>query len=95
MLSLGDNDGIALLYLSLGAIKQDHEAVKLLDKAIQQWKPEDYVFDESLSKMYYLLCCAQAMQGKVEEARYSAAKAVKLYPADFPENLIEDIKAYL
>ena len=95
MQSLGDNDGIALLYFSWGAAKQDHEAEELLKKAIERWEPEDYVFDETISKMYYLLCCAQAMQGKVEEARISAAKAVKLYPTDFPESLLDNIKLYL
>lgn len=95
MQSLGDNDGISLLYFSWGAAKQDQEAEELLNKAIGRWNPENYVFDETLSKMYYLLCCVQAMQGKVEEARISAAKAVKLYPADFPESMLENIKLYL
>lgn len=95
MQSLGDNDGIALLYFSWGAAKQDHEAEGLLNKAIERWEPEGFVYDETLSKMYYFLCCAQAMQGKVEEARTSATKAVKLYPADFPESLLENIKLYL
>lgn len=95
MQSLGDNDGISLLYFSWGAAKQDQVAEELLSKAIGRWNPENYVFDETLSKMYYLLCCVQAMQGKVEEARISAAKAVKLYPADFPESMLENIKLYL
>ena len=95
MQSLGDYDGIALLYFSWGAAKQDYEAEELLKTAIERWNPENYVFDETLSKMYYLLCCAQAMQGKVEEARISATKAVKLYPADFPESMFDNIKLYL
>lgn len=95
MQSLGDNDGISLLYFSWGAAKQDQVAEELLNKAIGRWDPENYVFDETLSKMYYLLCCVQAMQGKVEGARISAAKAVKLYPADFPESMLENIKLYL
>lgn len=95
MQSLGDTDGIALLYYYWGAAKGDREQEELLTKAIKNWKPEDYVFDETLSKMYYLLCCAQAMQGKEGEARCSASKAIQLYPTDFPEDLLEDIKEYL
>ena len=95
MQSMGDKDGISLLYFSWGAAKQDYEAEHLLNKAIDNWKPEQYAFDETLSKMYYFLCCSQAMQGKSEEARISAQKAVRLYPVDFPINLLEDIEAYL
>lgn len=95
MRSMDDNDGIALLYFSWGASKQDYEAECLLKKAIESWEPEHYVYDESLSKMYYYLCCAQAMQGKSEDARHSARKAVSLYPTEFPINLVEDIEAYL
>lgn len=95
MQSMGDKDGISLLYFSWGAAKQDYEAEILLKKAIDNWEPEQYVYDETLSKMYYFLCCSQAMQGKSEEARISAQKAVRLYPVDFPINLLEDIEAYL
>ena len=95
MRSMSDNDGIALLYFSWGASKQDYEAECLLKKAIELWEPEHYVYDETLSKMYYYLCCAQAMQGKSEDARHSARKAVSLYPIEFPINLVEDIEAYL
>ena len=95
MQSMGDKDGISLLYFSWGAAKQDYEAEHLLNKAIDNWKPEQYAFDETLSKMYYFLCCSQAMQGKSEEARVSAQKAVRLFPVDFPINLLEDIEAYL
>ena len=95
MQSMGDKDGISLLYFSWGAAKQDYEAELLLNKAINNWEPEQYAFDETLSKMYYFLCCSQAMQGKSEEARISAQKAVRLYPVDFPINLLEDIEAYL
>lgn len=95
MQSMGDKDGISLLYFSWGAAKQDYEAEVLLNKAIDNWEPEQYAFDETLSKMYYFLCCSQAMQGKSEEARISAQKAVRLYPVDFPINLLEDIEAYL
>ena len=95
MQSMGDKDGISLLYFSWGAAKQDYEAELLLNKAIDNWNPEQYAFDETLSKMYYFLCCSQAMQGKSEEARVSAQKAVRLYPVDFPINLLEDIEAYL
>ena len=95
MQSMGDKDGISLLYFSWGAAKQDYEAEVLLNKAIDNWEPEQYAYDETLSKMYYFLCCSQAMQGKSEEARISAQKAVRLYPVDFPINLLEDIEAYL
>lgn len=95
MQSIGDRDGMALLYFTWGAAKQDYEAEVLLSKAIDNWEPEQYIYDETLSKMYYFLCCAQAMQGKSEEARISAKKAVTLYPVDFPNNLLEDIEAYL
>ena len=94
MQSMGDKDGISLLYFSWGAAKQDYEAEILLKKAIELWEPEHYVYDETLSCMYYYLCCAQAKQGKSEEARISAQKAVRLYPVDFPINLLEDIESY-
>ena len=93
--SIGDKDGIALLYLSWGITKQDHEAEVLLNKAIDNWEPEQYAYDETLSKMYYFLCCTQAMQGKTEDARFSAHKAVELFPTDFPLHLLEDIEGYL
>lgn len=95
MQSMGDKDAISLLYFSWGADKQDYEAEVLLNKAIDNWEPEQYAYDETLSKMYYFLCCSQAMQGKSDEARISAQKAVKLYPTKFPNNLLEDIKVYL
>ena len=93
MRSLGDNDGIALLYFSWGAQKQDYEAESLFEKAIHYWEPERYVYDETASKIFYYLCCAQAMQGKSEEARNSAKKCIQLYPTEFP--FLEDIEAYL
>lgn len=93
--SLGDKDGVSLLYFSWGLAKQDYEAECLLKKAIQNWEPEHYIFDETLSKMFYFLCCAQAMQGKTEDARFSAHKAVDLFPTDFPLHLLEDIEDYL
>ncbi len=95
MQSMGDKDGISLLYFSWGAAKQDYEAEVLLNKAIDNWEPEQYAFDETLSKMYYFLCCSQAMQGKTEDARFSAHKAVELFPTDFPLHLLEDIEGYL
>lgn len=95
MQSMGDKDGISLLYFSWGVAKQDYEAEVLLNKAIDYWEPEQFAFDETLSKMYYFSCCSQAMQGKSEEARISAQKAVRLYPVNFPINLLEDIEAYL
>ena len=94
MQSMGDKDGISLLYFSWGAAKQDYEAEILLKKAIELWEPEHYVYDETLSCMYYYLCCSQSKQGKSEEARLSVQKAVMLYPVDFPINLLEDIEAY-
>ena len=95
MQSMGDKDGISLLYFSWGAAKQDYEAEVLLNKAIDNWEQEQYVYDETLSKMYYFLCCSQAMQGKTEDARFSAHKAVELFPTDFPLHLLEDIEGYL
>lgn len=95
MRSLGDNDGIALLYFSWGTSKQDAEAEILLEKAIAYWEPEHNVYDETASKMYYYLACAQAMQGKNDEARKSAKMCIQLYPTEFPINLLEDIEAYL
>jgi hypothetical protein len=35
------------------------------------------------------------MQGKTEDARFSAHKAVELFPTDFPLHLLEDIEGYL
>ena len=93
--SLGDKDGVSLLYFSWGVAKQDYEAECLLQKAIQNWVPEHFIFDETLSKMFYFLCCTQAMQGKTEDARFSAHKAVELFPTDFPLHLLEDIEGYL
>lgn len=95
MRSMGDNDGIARLYYSWGKVKQGYEAECLLKKAIELWEPEPDIYDELLSKMYYNLCCAQAMQGKIEEARYSAHKAIELYPTEFPLNSLRCIEAYL
>lgn len=95
MQSMGDKDGISLLYFSWGLAKQDYEAECLLLKAIEYWEPEHFNFDETLSMMFYYLCCAQAMQGKAEEARFSAHKAVELFPTDFPLHLIEIIEGYL
>lgn len=95
MRSLGDNDGIALLYFSWGTSKQDAEAENLLEKAIAYWEPERNVYDETASKMYYYLACAQAMQGKSDKARKSAKMCIQLYPTEFPINLLEDIEAYL
>ena len=95
MRSMDDDDGLALLYYSWGLTKQGDEAEKLFKKAIELWKPEQRVYDETLSKMYYNLCRAQTSQGKHEEAKNSARKAVKLFPTEFPPEMIEGIKAYL
>lgn len=95
MQSMGDKDSISLLYFSWGTAKQDYESEVLLNKAIDNWEQEQYVYDETLSKMYYFLCCSQAMQGKTEDARFSAHKAVELFPTDFPLHLLEDIEGYL
>lgn len=94
MQSLGDDNGLALLYFFWGVSQRGVEAESLLMKAIDYWKPEGSV-DETLSKMYYHLCCAQVTQGNIEEAMGSAREAVRLYPVNFPVDMLENIEAFL
>jgi len=95
MRSMGDNDGIALLYFSWGASKQDYEAECLLKKAIELWEPGHDVFDETLSYMNYHLALSLGMQGKTDEARVSANESVRLFPTEYPVHLYDEIEAYL
>jgi len=91
MESVDDKDGLALLYLSWGIAQQDSEAEHLIKKAISYWQPESGIFDETLSNMYHHLACAQAMQGKHDEALCSAQEAIRLYPTEYPPYLKEDM----
>ena len=91
MESVDDKDGLALLYLSWGVTRQDNEAERLIKKAISYWHPESGIFDETLSNIYHHLACAQAMQGKHDEALRSAQKATRLYPTEYPSYLMEDM----
>ena len=93
--SIGDEDSTALLYLSWAMTQQDHTAEELLKKAIETWKPERDTCDETLAVIYYHLCQEQAAQGKIDEARRSAAKVVELFPTDLPPEMLEDIEDYL
>ncbi|MBO7069517.1 MAG: tetratricopeptide repeat protein [Bacteroidaceae bacterium] len=93
--SLNDKDGLALLYLSWGAVQQDCEAERLIKKAIALWQQEHDAFDETLSTMYHHLACTQAMLGKSQEASHSAKEAIRLYPTDYPSYLYEEIENYL
>ena len=88
-------DGLALLYLSWATTKQDSEAEILIKKAITYWKPENATFDESLSKMWHQLACVQSMQGKHAEASFSARQAIKYYPSEYPNSLLEDMGPFL
>lgn len=74
MQSMDDDDGIALLYFQLGKDKQDNEAEILIKKAIEFWKPEKYLFDETLASMYGELSQVQKMLGKFKEANESLNK---------------------
>lgn len=94
MQSLDDKDGVALLYFSWSLLKQDHEEEELLKKAIQNWEREPYIHDETLSKMYYALCCAQRAQGKIDEARASAQKALDLFLGSMPPESLENLDLY-
>ena len=93
--SAGDKDGIALLYYTWAATKEGHEAETLLEKAILHWTPDPSLFDETLSRMYHRLACAQAKQGKGKEAQDSCMRAIELYPAEFPEQCIDEISSNL
>lgn len=95
LVSSGDRDSVAILHFFWGIAKQDQEAETHLLKAIESWLPEPYSYDEMLSRIFYFLCQAQAMQGKHEAARDSARKAVDYFPTEFPSDWFEDIKEYL
>lgn len=95
MKSTNDRDGLALAYWCWGATKQDYQAEKLLAKAIKYWEQEPGIFDETLSHMYRLYASNLGMQGKTEEARVAAQKAVCLYPSDYPDYLEEEIESYI
>lgn len=95
MKAANDLDGLALVYSYWGATKQDHQAEILIAKAIKYWKQEPGVFDETLSYMYWLYSLNLGMQGKTEEAKAAASKAVSLYPSTFPENWAEAIEPYM
>ena len=90
-----DRDGMALAYYYWGATKQDDQAEALLAKAIMYWKQESDVFDEILSHMYRLYSINLGMQGKIEEAKAAAQKAISLYPTDYPYYLEEEIESYI
>jgi tetratricopeptide (TPR) repeat protein len=90
-----DRDGLALAYWYWGATKQDYQAEVFLSRAIKYWKQEPGVFDETLSHMYRLYSSNLGMQGKIEEARSAAQKAISLYPSDYPDYLEEEIESYL
>ena len=90
-----DRDGLALAYWYWGATKQDYQAEVLLARAIKYWEQEHGIFDETLSHMYRLYASNLGMQGKTEEARIAAKKAVCLYPSDYPDYLEEEIESYI
>lgn len=94
MESMKDYDGLALLYWSWSSTKQDSEAENLVKKAIANWRPDDS-YDETLSNMYYNLCLVQGMQGKTDDAKKAGEEAIRLYPTDYPDYLLEDINSYL
>lgn len=90
-----DRDGLALAYWYWGATKQDYQAEVLLARAIKYWEQEPGIFDETLSHMYRLYALNLGMQGKIEEARSAAQKAISLYPSDYPDYLEEEIESYI
>ena len=91
MNSLDDKDGIAQIYLSWGISKEGKEAEKLLRKAIQYWKPEPFVFDETLSIMYYYLYHAQVGLNNLSKAAYSAREAIRLCPSEYPQGSFSEV----
>ena len=93
--SLGDNDGLAMLYLTWAILLQDSDKERLIKKAISLWKPEKTPFDEMLSTMYHQLTIALGTIGKYDEAMKTARKAINLYPVSYPYELYEEIKDYL
>lgn len=89
-----DRDGVALAFWYWGSMKQDHEAEFLMSRAIKYWDRED-VFDETLSHMNREYALALGQQGKMNEARTAARRAVDLYPGCYPDYLEEEIEEYL
>lgn len=91
MNSLGDMDGIAQVYLSWGISKEGKDAERLLRKAIRCWKPEPFVFDETLSRMYYYLYHVQVSQDNLSKAACSAREAIRLYPGEYPQGSFSEV----
>lgn len=89
-----DRDGVALAFWYWGSMKQDHEAEFLMLRAIKYWDREG-VFDETLSHMNREYALALGQQGKMNEARTAARRAVDLYPGCYPDYLEEEIEEYL
>ena len=89
-----DRDGVALAFWYWGSMKQDHEAEFLMSRAIKYWDREG-VFDETLSHMNREYALAFGQQGKMNEARTAARRAVDLYPGCYPDYLEEEIEEYL
>lgn len=90
MKSMDDNDGIALLYFQLAQVKQDKEAEILIKKAIEFWKPENELFDETLAKMYWELYEVLKMKGKYEEANEALENMKRLCSHDVEECIMDD-----
>ena len=86
-----DRDGVALAFWYWGSMKQDHEAEFLMSRAIKYWDREG-VFDETLSHMNREYALALGQQGKMNEARTAARRAVDLYPGCYPDYLEEEIE---
>lgn len=89
-----DRDGVALAFWYWGSMKQDHETEFLMSRAIKYWDREG-VFDETLSHMNREYALALGQQGKMNEARTAARRAVDLYPGCYPDYLEEEIEEYL
>lgn len=89
-----DRDGVALAFWYWGSMKQDHEAEFLMSRAIKYWDREG-IFDETLSHMNREYALALGQQGKMNEARTAARRAVDLYPGCYPDYLEEEIEEYL
>ncbi|WP_337579738.1 hypothetical protein [Prevotella pectinovora] len=89
-----DRDGVALAFWYWGSMKQDHEAEFLMSRAIKYWDREG-AFDETLSHMNREYALALGQQGKMNEARTAARRAVDLYPGCYPDYLEEEIEEYL
>lgn len=89
-----DRDGVALAFWYWGSMKQDHKAEFLMSRAIKYWDREG-IFDETLSHMNREYALALGQQGKMNEARTAARRAVDLYPGCYPDYLEEEIEEYL